>query len=379
VKDAPITDITTQGRFLGPEDSLGKVVSILRAAQARALSVTHNGRVVGLVTEAAVLARLAKGTSDEATVAEVMERDPPCANVYMTVEQAADLMNASGAEALPVIDEFGSYRGIVARGDVLAAMLDVLRPPVVAGMATPLGVHLTTGAVSAGAGSLGLYLSGVALMLMMIAARGVLVLAAFLSDRLFGTHLIALLASPPTGALGGVDTIHTLFIPLQLILMLLFLRLSPISSYHAAEHQVVHTIESGEPLAPEIVARMPRAHPRCGTNLMAAAAIFILIASRLGSTIGVLIGIVVVVLGWRTIGYYLQQYVTTRRPGQRHIQNGIEVGEELLAKYRRAPNKSADGWMRIRNMGILQVAFGLATVLMLDSWLSKYFEFMAWF
>ena len=378
MKDGPITDIIKQVRHLGPEDALSKVVSIFRAAQVHALPVTHNGRVVGLVSEGAVFTRLARGAVDSATVGEVMERSPACANVYMSIQQAADLMDAAGAEVLPVIDEFGSYRGIVTRSDVLAVLLDVLRPPMVAGMATPLGVHLTTGAVSAGAGSLGLYLAGVALMLMMVAARGVLVLAAFIADKALGTHLIPLLASPPTGLFAGVDAIHNIFVPLQLVLMLVFLRLSPMSSYHAAEHQVVHTIEAGEPLSPDIVARMPRAHPRCGTNFMAAATIFIVVATKFGSATGVLIAMLVVILGWRTIGYYLQQYVTTKRPSQRHIQNAIKVGEELLAKYSRQPNRSADGWLRIWNMGVLQVALGFATVLLLDAWLSR-FELMSWF
>jgi uncharacterized protein YqhQ len=34
---------------------------------------------------------------------------------------------------------------------------------------------------------------------------------------------------------------------------------------------VVHAIERGEPLLAESVRAMPRVHPRCGTNIVAAA------------------------------------------------------------------------------------------------------------
>jgi len=53
MKEAPVTDILRRVRFLSADDGLGKVVSLFQASQAHALPVTHNGRVVGLVTEKA--------------------------------------------------------------------------------------------------------------------------------------------------------------------------------------------------------------------------------------------------------------------------------------------------------------------------------------
>ena len=46
------------------------------------------------------------------------------------------------------------------------------------------------------------------------------------------------------------------------------MRLLPIAGYHAAEHQSVHAMEQGEPLIPQVVKRMPRVHPRCGTSFL---------------------------------------------------------------------------------------------------------------
>jgi CBS domain-containing protein len=65
--------------------------------------------------------------------------------------------------ALPVVDASGSYRGMVSRADLVAALGQQVRPPVVGGMATPLGVWLTTGSLSGGAPPLGLFLSGATL------------------------------------------------------------------------------------------------------------------------------------------------------------------------------------------------------------------------
>jgi uncharacterized protein YqhQ len=60
-----------------------------------------------------------------------------------------------------------------------------------------------------------------------------------------------------------------LYATFSLLLFALLFRLSWVTGYHAAEHQVVHTIEQGDDLRPEVVVAKPRVHPRCGSNLMA--------------------------------------------------------------------------------------------------------------
>lgn len=369
MNNGPITDIIKNTKFLDQEDSLSRAVSLLRAAQMPALPVTSGGRVAGLVSEERVLAHLAAGGSENVKVVDVMDRNPTCANIHMSISQAGDMMTVNHADVLPVIDEFGGFRGIVTGSDVLAAQMDVMRPPMIAGMATPIGVHLTTGAISAGPGNLGLFLTGVSMALMMVAAHVIVASLTLGIDRLFGTHLFLLATSPMTGIVTwqamSVDWIHYVIIGLTMALMLFFLRMSTISGYHAAEHQVVHSIEAGEPLTPETVARMPRAHPRCGTNLMAAMAIFVVIADGIGTQTAIMIALILVFVGWRAIGYYMQQYITTKPPSPRHIQSGIKAGEELLAKYRREPNKTLDGFARLWNIGILQVGFGFIMVSLL--------------
>ncbi|HOM71154.1 MAG TPA: DUF1385 domain-containing protein, partial [Armatimonadota bacterium] len=186
------------------------------------------------------------------------------------------------------------------------------------------------------------------------------------------TNLVVQLQSTPTGSLStravlGPDFLHYL----SLVVTLLLLRLSPLSGYHGAEHQVVHTIESGERLIPEIVSRMPRPHPRCGTNLMIALATFAAITSMFGTSLGVFLAVAVVILGWRKIGYYAQLYITTKKPSPRQLQSGIKAGEELLAKFRREPNKQPDGLSRIWHMGMIQVLTGYTVGILIDLLFSK--------
>jgi CBS domain-containing protein len=377
VKTSPIHTIVRQISPASPEDGLSKIASIMQMGQARLVPITVGGRLAGIVAEEDLLKRLASGCASEIRAADIMRTNAPCVSIYSSVADAADIMNESQSDALPVVDENWVYHGVVTRSDVIAAVMNIARPPSVAGMATPLGVRLTTGGISAGAGSFGLYLAGIAMMLMIEAARLIIWGAVYAADRLFGLNWTAMLSSPPAGVWVSVDIIHYVVVPLQLAIMLLLIRLSPISSYHAAEHQVVHAIEMGEPLTPETVAKLPRAHPRCGTNLMAAAVIFMAIVTSLGGDMGVLVALVVVVLGWRRIGYYLQQYVTTKPPGRKHIENAISAAEELLEKYRQG-HWTSNGFLHVWNMGFIQVFMGIATIALIDYYILPMFGIVNW-
>jgi uncharacterized protein YqhQ len=66
-------------------------------------------------------------------------------------------------------------------------------------------------------------------------------------------------------------------------------------AYHGAEHQAIYTFEAGEPLTPEMAARHPAWHPRCGTafiflvlalSILFFAAVFPFIFSTEGASIG---------------------------------------------------------------------------------------------
>src|SRR5262249_55949429 len=127
-----------------------------------------------------------------------------------------------------------------------------------------------------------------------------------------------------------------------------------------AEHQVVHTIEQGDDLKPEVVRTKSRVHPRCGTNLMAAFGIF-MILERWGGPLA----FVGALLTWRFFGSLLQLYVTTRPAREPELASRISAGRQLLERYQAGVGVHATGWRRLWDMGLLQVAAGFALVWML--------------
>lgn len=213
-------------------------------------------------------------------------------------------------------------------------------------MATPLGVYMTTGHLRSGAGDAGLFLTGV---LMTLLLWGVLWLLEGI-ERLMGRPF------DDTG----------LFLIVTLA-FLLALRISPLAGYHAAEHQAINAIETGFPLNPPAVQMMPRIHRRCGSNIVAIAILaqgLIMLLSPwleqepfLAAT-SLTTVILLVLLGWRPLGFFLQALFTTRRASDRQIRSGIAAGEELLRRFQAGPFYRAPWWRRLWNYGILQILAG---------------------
>jgi len=291
-----------------------------------------------------------------------------CVNPYMSVGQVAEVMNDHGMQVLPVVDDYGRYLGVVVRQDIVGALCLTMRPPAVAGLATPLGVYLTTGHLRAGVGDLGLFLAGVGLMAAYFAAFWGIFGAAYLVDKtnlLAPWSLWAILASPPINVYNWMDVLRSAMLGLSLPIFLLLLRMLPTAGYHAAEHQVVHAIESGEPLRPENVRAMPRVHPRCGTNIFAGVLLFMIIRQILSDDVAILITVLVLIFGWRVIGGFLQHYVTTKPANTKQLESGIRAGKSLLEKYRGNPAYRVTEWQRIWNTGMPQVLIGAAAAVLI--------------
>jgi hypothetical protein len=280
------------------------------------------------------------------------------------------MLEVSGLSALPVVESDGRYLGLVTRARVVGALTG---PKLVGGMATPLGVYLRAGKVRAGPGDLGLFLTGVVFMLLFSAAGAALKAAAWAIQQFWGLPLLSLYLNPGLvpnlayfergGLLTGLQAAGIL------ALVLLFLRLSPLSATHGAEHQVAHAIEEGEELSLERVKGLSRVHARCGTNLVAILLILLglgqyLTGLRDEEGIGwMVVGMVVVVVmlaSWRRLGAAMQRYVTTRAPSARRLKAALGVGRELVAKYRAAGPERSSRWRRVWNLGMVQVVMGLA-------------------
>lgn len=361
--DSSITELIKQPRILDSRESVRRAAGVIRASDGSRALVVRDGHIAGIVSEEAIAAALAQAEDPEAIldapVDSLVEPYPIYVSTSVSARDAAKLFAEHGVDMLPVVDGWGALRGVVYRKDVVGMLSRNLRPPAVGGMATPLGVYLTTGSVSGGAGSIGLYLTGITLGVMMIIAR-------FAGDALIGRlrvlamhHLTPQINSRL--ALTGAWDIAVAAISIGI--MLILLRFSPLAGYHAAEHMTVHAIERGEDLTPDAVRRMPRVHPRCGTNILAALSVFVLITAQFPGEIAALIAVVVVILGRRALGDWMQAVFTTKPPTNRQLANGIAAGQQILERFHEHPNRQVYGFARMWNMGFLQAVAGMTTVL----------------
>ncbi len=379
MRDAVIGNLMRGVRNLSPEDTIGKAAELLRVSGLAEYPMVSGGRLTGMVTEAAVLKALATGDSQtviEEPVADIVNRNIVCVNPYMSIVQVAEVMNDHNLSVAAVVDEHGSYLGLAVRSDITGALSLTIRPPTVAGMATPLGVYLSTGHIRAGAGDFGLFLAGVALMAMYFAATGVIFGLAWLVDRTGAFHpsLFDIMRFETRYTANWMEVTRAIMYGLSLPVFLGLMRLAPISGYHAAEHMVVHAIENGEPLKRANVMAMPRVHPRCGTNIVAAVALFFLVRQVLSDDAAVMLFIFVLVFAWRAVGGYFQYYITTRPPSEKQLDNGIKAGESLLAQYRANPGYHVTGWRRLWNTGLPMVMLGSATAMGVAELIGRFFR-----
>ena len=367
MNDILIENLIRQVKTVGPEDTIGRAAEALRVFGLTELPIISGSRVVGIVTESSVLDALIAGDPKvmaEKPVREILSERVVCVNRYLPIGQVAEIMRDHDLQIVPIVDEYGGYLGVVTRSDVASALRQTIRPPVIGGLATPIGVYLTTGRLSAGAGKFGLFLAGAFMVLMMFVATWVVLGAAWLVQEFTPVQLWNIVNSPAMGAnkLNWMYALGYLMRGLILPVWMLLIRLSPISGYHAAEHQVVHAIENGESLTPANVQAMPRAHPRCGTNIFAGMILFLIMANVFSDETAILVTVLVLVFAWRAVGGFFQYYVTTKTANRRQIESGIKAGESLLEKYRKNPGGRMNGFQRIWGSGMPMVMLGAAAM-----------------
>jgi CBS domain-containing protein len=354
-------DIARSATALAPDDSLAKAARLLRARGLPALPVAHAGRLVGLIHEAD-LAAVASAPDPQAAAAstQVVQLMRPIDLVVGDIQELTEIarmFHDRRASAAPVLASDGRYLGMLLRRDLLAALVGQPPVPPIAGLATPFGVHLTTGRLRAGASDLALFSTGALFMTVV-----------FLLDELAERAILRLgLARELSAAgLGGLFLVYLL----QIAAFLVLLRLSPLSGVHAAEHMVVHAIEEGEDLIPEKVRAMSRVHPRCGTNLMAlvmllgisAQLLFSMRTSEGSAWLAFLILLGVALFTWRRLGAGLQRWFTTRPPSELQLRRAVSVGETLLGKVRAQPGGRVSAARRVWSSGFLQMVLGFLVV-----------------
>lgn len=341
-------------------DSVGKAAEAMRRSGCPILPVLQNGMVVGMIDEESLLS-VSLNSHRDLKVGDLMRPAIPPITPDTPLSYAAWLMKTQGLPALPIVGVDGKLQGMVTRSDVISALLRGLRPQRIGGMATPLGVYLTTGNHRGGVGDFALVATGVAMAFCLVTARVLVLIGLYLADSILRPIMGASYGSgffiPYLTGFGYTPFSHLLdILPwVEILVFFVLMRLLPLTGYHGAEHQVVHAIERGEDLTFEAVSRMPLEHPRCGTNL---AALIILVSTALVSNISPFVKVALVVLAvffWRQLGMWLQRLFTVKRPKPHQLKSGLKAGEELLLRFQHQPSRPLPLIGQIWNMGFLQV------------------------
>ncbi len=342
----PVSKLAKRARVLEAGSSLGTAAKAFRTFQCSYFAVSKEGQFTGLVSEVGLKQALEAGADPDGAIEPWLESEPLVLPPYATGAEALRLMSQRNVVDAAVVDESGRIWGLLTPSDLLQPEGSRPYMPTVGGLATPFGVYLTTGSLWAGPRPWGLFATGATMSLMLICAKilsvGVGSLAHLVHFSISATNL-DLLTLPFFG---------------------LLMRFSPLAGIHAAEHMAVHAIERDEPLTPEVVGRMPRVHPRCGTNLATA----VLIISVFGLTdfglsdwiasFQFIIAFFVAWLGYRKIGGLVQYWVTTKPPSRKQIQMGCKSAEELIEKVSGSSEVRGPIWKTIYNTGLLHVLTG---------------------
>jgi len=323
----------------------------MKGAGVSVVPVAQEAKWIGVLRQADLTSAIAQGRPLASPISEWISQDCQTIAPWATGAEALRTFETTGRDCLIVVGDGEQPLGLLQPSDLAVGRSQGPRPRMVGGLATPFGVYLTNGVQSGGVGSLALAVTGAAL---------------------FGMYALSILLS---GGLlwwvgGGLseDLRFSLTNTLSLLVFMALLRLSPVAGIHAAEHMVVHAIERGEPLEPDVVRRMPRVHPRCGTNLAAGAMVFLGVsgADWLGDRQAqTLVAALLTLLVWRPLGSFVQYWVTTRKPTDRQIAMGIASAEDLLGKFARRPMAMPSAGVRLLRSGLpfLVVGSSLAALL----------------
>ncbi len=303
---------------LAVEDSVVSGAAELRCASIGAVPITENGVFVGAITQELLGQIIGDDVNLNSSLGSVM-RAYPSIEPYASAAEALRLVSSSCTSGLFVVDDRGHVVGVVSPSDLVSTDAKPEPPPMVGGMATPFGVYLTSGSASAGATGFALVATGMSLF-------GLYLTGNLMTDRIesaFGEAIPEVIRP-------------TVLAVIPFAMLLILMRALPISGTHGAEHQVVHALERGEPLVPEVIRRMPRVHPRCGTNLAVAASIFLGMYSwnyTQDEKLRLLVAVITTAVLWKPIGNFLQQFLTTRTPNAKQLNSGLKAAHELLERH----------------------------------------------
>ena len=167
------------------------------------------------------------------------------------------------------------------------------QPMRISGSAMPTGVHLSNGTVRTSA-NWELVLTGMTILLLAGTSAAFSYLAIWLLGLTAHIPTVPMLLGIPVPLPRDIALWQIAINLLTFVGFLVALHLSPLAGYHAAEHMTVTCIERFGWLDVDRVKDMPRAHPRCGTSLLAGFLPIFLIAIPIWSIFPPLTPIIIV-------------------------------------------------------------------------------------
>lgn len=321
------------------------------------------GKIIGIVSEydlARIVPELSVNEYSyqcKVKVLDIMTEQVWTEQKDTNIKELLNKIKDMHTRVIPIVDKDNYYTGSsITRTAVISYLTRLIKPTSLGGLATPLGVYITDGKHQAGAGNFGLFLTGVSMGVILI-----------IIEQVFGFAYRYF----------DIDATNAAVFPvvflMQIIIFILFLRITPLAKIHAAEHQTINAIEKGLPLTLETVKLQPREHVRCGTNLMA---LFIGLQLIILVFVGYLnkiepmlqffflfSGFIFVFSNWRRWGMWIQKYFTTVKAPDSYILNGIKVGEEVLHKHKQdLEAKPASFLRKVWCMSIVQIIAGFVFV-----------------
>ncbi len=343
------------------EDTLQRAIALMTESGVGTIPVTTDGRLVGIINEQSLVGVIGQDLDLQESCTAAMSV-PETIHAYDSGSEALRRFEGIHGQTLVVIDDQLHVRGVLAPYDLFPRRRTLQRPAMVGGMATPFGVYLTSGNIRGGVSHLA------------VMATGVLMFSSLVLCVVVTSPLLAVVDKTrlPQIVKDFIDS------AIPMVAFLGVIRFIPLSGTHGAEHMVVHAIERGEDLTPEVVKRMPRVHPRCGTNLAVAMSLFFSIEQFPWikyEDVRFLAAAILTMFLYGPLGSFVQQFVTTKKPNAKQLRSGIKAGNEVIQRYATAKSSEASVLMRIWNSGMIQVISGSVLTYLVIQGLELLFHF----
>lgn len=342
---SPVSVLMRPTARVSPDDSLGQVSIRLRNNGTILIPVVVDDRYAGVISESS-LGKMLAASEDILGPASLATMPGETIRPYESGAEALRKLEETHCVTLVVVDDARRVLGVLSATDLYPHNRPQIRPALIGGLATPFGVYLTTGTESGGAPPWALMSTGAYMFGLLLIAQTIV---SVVTDQI---HLKGISPDLWLAVING-STLGLFFLGMRLV---------PLAGIHGAEHQVVHAIERGEPLELEVVRRMPRVHPRCGTNYFAFLGIFLTVSLTEWLPIleiRLLVALALAFIFWRKVGNLMQFFVTTKSPSDPQLQSGIRAGEQLLERYALGTVVIPSIGKRLWSSGIFHVFAGL--------------------